>query len=258
MEKWRIMGSRRFVEVFGVEAFRRLGVQDPLFEEELKLERVNAARSSSTGAKERILKLSQKSRGGKKRRPNSDGTLTDGDNSGSTDSSGSETDNRPLAALSLRPSTDEEAVKVISDDTKKSASEADDDSTPTIVATLCDVAEPEIAVTPRPPFRTRALGQRIRQFVGARQHGMLLLLEEQDWASLLNTATLLHQHMVRQVEQALMAVEGLERSAAWRVYGSFPDAVFRVDRKRLGNQRERAAFNCVRHLPADILCNSTG
>lgn len=56
-EKWKIMGSRRFVEVFGIEAIRRLGVHDPLFEYEVRTERDNAVRSSSARAKERIFKL---------------------------------------------------------------------------------------------------------------------------------------------------------------------------------------------------------
>lgn len=33
MKKWKIMGSRRFVEIFGIEAIWRLGVYDLLFED---------------------------------------------------------------------------------------------------------------------------------------------------------------------------------------------------------------------------------
>lgn len=83
---------------------------------------------------------------------------------------------------------------------------------------------------------------------------MQLLFEEHDWAALLHTAALLHQHMVRQGEQAQMAVKGIERLTAWRIFCTCSDAVFLIDSKRVGNQRERAAFNWARHLPADILC----
>lgn len=58
--------------------------------------------------------------------------------------------------------------------------------------------------------------------------------------------------MARQREQAKIAIESLERLAAWRVYGTFPDAVFRLDGKRVGNQQKRAAFNWARHLPSYI------
>lgn len=38
------MGSRRFVEVYGIKAFQRLRVHDPLFEDELRTERDNVIR----------------------------------------------------------------------------------------------------------------------------------------------------------------------------------------------------------------------
>lgn len=65
------MGSRRFVEVYKIEAFSRLGVYDPLLKDNTRTKRDNIVRSSSTRTKERIFKLLQKSRSGKKRKLNS-------------------------------------------------------------------------------------------------------------------------------------------------------------------------------------------
>lgn len=48
------MGSRQFVDVYGIEAFRRLGIDDQIFEEELRTEREKVVRSLSARARERI------------------------------------------------------------------------------------------------------------------------------------------------------------------------------------------------------------
>lgn len=93
------MGLWHFVDVNSIEAYRRLGVDDPAFEEELGTKRKNVVRSSSARACKRIQRISRESLGGKKRRPNSDDALSCHIETGPSSSSGSDEDERPLALL---------------------------------------------------------------------------------------------------------------------------------------------------------------